>query len=108
MVVFKDFNNLDCYFDVILLNKHNFFKIYSLPDTCIDIKWKSFEEYLKSLKRKQRANIIRKLNRFKEKKEVKIEMVDDFSSICNKLYSLYENTYNKSPIKFEKLTPHFF
>lgn len=106
-ICFKDLkcrylNNFD------KLNSNGYTRLFSLPGTEIKIDFYTFEEYLKTLKKKYRSNIKNKINKNKVHSGVSTEIVADFTPYIPDMYKVYLNTYNKSEIKFEKLPIDFF
>lgn len=89
-----------------LVRKYGFFKTESFPSVTIELEFRSFEEYLKSLSYATRKNLRRKLKNTKADIEVKIS--DNATYLIDQIYSLYLNTYNSGKTKFEKLSKEFF
>ncbi len=85
----------------------DYFEVYSLPTTCLEISWESFDEYLVCLKKKYRHNIKNKINASCKCGNIEYEVVEDFSHLTEELHRLYENTYKKAHVKFEKLDKNF-
>jgi len=80
-----------------------FAKGYTLPTCVMDIHWNSFQEYLSHLRSHYRYRYKKALEKIKNLSIVKVE--EGFSE---ELYSLYEQVYNKSQYKLEKLSADFF
>ncbi|KAF0134547.1 MAG: hypothetical protein FD145_565 [Candidatus Saganbacteria bacterium] len=104
LVVFKDFEEnqqVDPH-----LKKLGFTKVYCLPSTVLKTRYADFKKYLKSLKNKYRANIVNKINKIhcNLDSEISWQIKDKIESI----YSLYLQTYERAPVKFEKLNKQFF
>lgn len=85
----------------------DYFEVYSLPTTCLRIDWESFDEYLLCLKKKYRHNIKNKIKASCKCGNIEFEVVENYSYLTEELYKLYENTYKKAPIKFERLNKDF-
>ncbi len=105
-ILYKEYNQNESE-DFDMLRSIGFIKLNSLPTSFVDIRWKSFDEYLKSLKKKYRLfvkNDLAKLNN----NRVSIEVCKDFKNYADELYALYMNVYKKAEVKFEQLTPQFF
>lgn len=80
-----------------------FTKGYTLPSCVMDINWDSFEEYLLDLRSHYRYRYKKALEKAKK---LSIKVLDgEFDS---KLYGLYEQVYDKSEYKLEKLSIDFF
>lgn len=106
-VIFKDFVSVDS--DVQdILRKNKFFDVYSLPSTFVEVNCSSFETYMKNLKKKYRQNMRNKINQSCKCGLVEYEVLDSYEDIAEELFSLYKNTYDKAPVKFERLEKDFF
>ncbi len=104
---FKDYKDITA--DIKkFIKKFKYTHVYSMPGTYIIHNVKTFDEYLQTLNKKNRHNIRNKINKSQGSTEIKIEYYDDFSSIIDEIFRLYENTYNKAVCKFEKLNREFF
>jgi hypothetical protein len=82
-----------------------FAKGYTLPTCVMKINWGSFNEYLCSLRSHYRYRYNKAL---KKSKELSIGILGDNSDFNQKHYSLYEQVFNKSEYKLEKLSIDFF
>lgn len=80
-----------------------FTKGYTLPNCVMEIKWSSFEEYLNNLRSHYRYRYKKAQDKASE---LTIQVLEE--EFDSKLYSLYEQVYNKSEYKLEKLTADFF
>lgn len=107
LIMFKDFIHYAEDFHSAM-EEHSYFKAYSLPGTYIDLSWNSFEEYVQNLKIRYRQNIRNKINQYKKQGGIEFEIVEEIQDIVDDIYVLYENTFNKAPVKFEKLKKDFF
>ena len=107
LVIFKDFIKINS--DIRkALESSKYFGVYSLPSTFVEVGWDSFEIYLQNLKKKYRQNIRNKINQSSKSGAVEYEVLDNYDDISNELLDLYENTYLKAQVKFEKLEKDFF
>lgn len=74
--------------------------------TCkIDLTWNTFNEYISSLRSHYRYRLNKAL---KKGGELIIAKLESNSKFDEKLYNLYENVYDKSDFKLEKLELDFF
>ncbi len=80
-----------------------FTKGYTLPNCIMSIKWHSFEEYLMALRSHYRYRYKKAL---KKSKALTVEVIKE--EFDTKRYSLYEQVYDKSEYKLEKLPIDFF
>ncbi len=94
---------------IINLEKTSKFKGFSSGFTCprciLDIKWKSFEEYLRSLRSgyRRRYNIA-----FAKSAPLTLETLKDNSAFDEQMYGQYLQVLENSRIRLEKLEPDFF
>jgi hypothetical protein len=77
----------------------------TLPTCKMKISWDSFEAYKKDLRSHYRYRLN---SAIKKGKEIKVKKLECNSHFNEELYSLYENVYEKSDYKLEKLTINFF
>ena len=82
-----------------------FTQAFTFPKCLLKIQWRTFSDYLKSLRSSYRYRYNKAL---KKSKDLKYFMLDDNKKFDLKLYALYEQVYNKSPYKIEKLPIEFF
>lgn len=105
-LLYKEYNSYESQiFDI--LQSMGFIKLPSLPTTYIDIRWKSFDEYLEGLRKKYRLFIKNDLKKLSNA-QISVEVCEDFGGYADKLWALYMNVYKKAEVKFEQLTPQFF
>lgn len=76
----------------------------TLPSLIIEKKFDSFENYMKSIKKNQRRRIKKIIEKGKEL-NIKRTSCIEFNKIH---YSLYENVFDRSKAKLEKLNLEFF
>jgi Acetyltransferase (GNAT) domain len=108
MVVLKEFPRdyrpaLQC------LRETGFTRVASMPMTTLSIEYKDFEDYLsKCLSPRTRGKVRRKL-RAAERAQPPICMsvVVDASEVVDEIYPLYEKVFERSSLRFEKLTKEF-
>jgi len=108
MIVYKEFEDKDCVYMDKLTENFNYIKVNSLPTNKFIIKWSSFDEYMKALKKSYRQSIsssLRKIN----SEDIKVKIITGFSSIFEDYhYGLYEAVLKKAEFQLEKLTPDYF
>ncbi|MEI7999601.1 MAG: GNAT family N-acetyltransferase, partial [Candidatus Omnitrophota bacterium] len=81
----------------------------SLPNTELDIRFKSFEEYLKTLSSSTREGLKRNFKKVDAKVKFDLEITDTLNEeTLSQVYELYLQTYNNHELGFEKLTKEFF
>ncbi len=105
-IAFKDFSE-EYATALTPLKKMGFHKITSYPSVELDIRFKTFEDYLSSLSRMTRKDLKRK---FKKLQDIKIEMevVNEAGGLIDSIYKLYLYNLKGSEVQFEILTKEFF
>jgi hypothetical protein len=84
-------------------------EVVSYPGTLIQEIGRNFDEYLRGLSVKQRHNLRKKLRVSKNEINLTVEIVSDADDdLIEEIWPLFQNTYNKSTIKFERLTKRFW
>jgi predicted N-acyltransferase len=106
-IIFKDFLKEDTILLDSLKNK-GFSKVDSFPSVKIELKFKSLEDYFKSLSYSTRKDLRRKIKKAYGRANIEVKTVDDVSEIIEDIYRLYLNTYRAGKVKFEFLTKEFF
>lgn len=107
-VAFKDFEDSSELFTDPGLSLKKFYHVSpGLPNNILINKWKTFNEYLSSLKHSQRRNILRNI-RIADREGLKLisPSLDKIDS--REIFQLYLNTYNRAKIKFEFLNSDYF
>jgi predicted N-acyltransferase len=80
----------------------------SLPNTYLDIRWSSPEDYLSSMKSYYRSKLHRHLKRCEEK-HVRYELVEDFAGLAETLCAQWMVVHNQADeFQREVLTPAFY
>ena len=75
------------------------------PKCVLNVRWKTFDEYMDSLRSNYRYRFRKAL---KKAAPLKLRYLKSGEEFTDEMYKLYEQVYNKSRIKVEKLTPEFF
>lgn len=82
-----------------------FTKGHYLPICVMENKWKTFDEYVKSM----RSNYRRRINQaLKKGSAIKYEFLENNNDFTDEMYKLYEQVFNHSEYSLEKLTAEFF
>jgi hypothetical protein len=106
LIVFKDFPktyrpSLD------RLRLFGFTRVPSMPATKMDLDFPDFEAYLKTrIGHSMRKNLRRKFRKT-EGRPIECEVVTDISPEVDEIYPLYQQTLNRSELKFEELTKSY-
>jgi hypothetical protein len=84
-----------------------FFSLPSLPDTHLEIRWKTFDAYLASLRPAARRNVRSKLRKFAAS-GLRLEVLNDFGVHAAQLEALYANVVGRAKAKLDRLDARFF
>jgi len=87
-----------------------FTAVPSMPMTRLDISaYKSFDDYLnKAIKSKRRTEFRRKFKAAEQSAPIELEVRHNAGEALDQIFALYEQVYEKSDMKFEKLTKEYF
>lgn len=107
LIIFKDFLKQDTAL-LDILKKKGYSKTESFPTVTLELNFKSFQDYLKSLGGSTRKNLNKKLKTAYAKGKIEVKEVKDIRADIDRIIKLYENTYHTGTTKFEKLTKKFF
>ncbi len=107
LLIIRDFYKKDLEFDKEL-TKCGLFQANNLPDVQMDIRWETFDEYLKSLRYNYRR-FVKKCMGVIEKEKIKVEYVENFKVYVPIIRKLYFSCYqNAREYRREILTEDFF
>jgi hypothetical protein len=108
LIVLKEFparyrNVLHCF------TQCGFARAPSMPMTMLDIRYDSFDAYLdealnSSSRRKWRKN----LRATAGMSDIRMSVTDDATSFVDEIYPLYSQVFDRSKMRFEKLTKDYF
>ena len=85
--------------------EHDYRRVPSMPGCTIDFDFGSFDEF----RRKRLGRNLRyKYNKIARQPVVPVEVVTDVTAIADEIHALYLQTYQRSKMRFERLTPEFF
>lgn len=107
VILFRDFYN-----DELVLYDHllkfGYSRIHNLPGTKIEIKWKSFDEYLSAMRKRYRKEISLRRKKF-SRDGITVEILKDFSNHGKDLERLWMKVYEQATeYKRERLPSAFF
>ena len=89
--------------------QRGFTRAPSMPMTMLDIGYESFEAYMaKALKSSTRRKLRRKLEATAGITDIRLSVTDDGASFVDEIYPLYLQVFERSRMRFEKLTKDFF
>ena len=107
MLAFKDFWGRDAYL-MKPLARLGFHRIRSFPFVKLDIRFESFENYLRSLSRATRKDLKRKFKKVDGKVHIEMEVRNEVDDLLDEVYALYLQTLKKSDVIFETIPKEFF
>ncbi len=89
---------------------HGFAMMPSMPMTRLDIsQYSNFDDYLsKAIKAKRRTEFRRKFKAAEQSSPIELTVTQDPEAAVDEIYALYEQVYERSELKFEKLTQDYF
>ena len=104
IILLKDFPSLyrD---DLKALKTHGYRRIPSMPGCTIDFNFRTFDDYRKKVLGR---NMRHKFNKIARMPPVSMEVVSDITPIAAEIHALYMQTYRRSKMRFECLTPEYF
>jgi Peptidogalycan biosysnthesis/recognition len=108
LIVLKEFSAQ--YRDALqCLVHHGFARVPSMPNTRLNIDYANFDDYMnKALGQEMRRNLRRKFRAAEKASVIEMTVVNDVTSIVKDIYPLYLKVYERSKLKFEKLTECYF
>lgn len=107
MLAFKDFSIQ--YNDILnMLSSFGYYRMASFPSVELDIHFKSFEEYLKTLSRSTRKDLKRKFSKLDTLEKITFKVSNSLDDLLDNAYELYLQTFSKSDVQFEKIPKDFF
>lgn len=107
LVVLKDFPSI--YREPLRsFSSNGYTRIASMPATRLSLRYGGFEEYVASLGKATRKNLRRKFRQTAKKPPIELEVMTDVTPVLDEIYPLYLQVYDRSKLRFEKLTPEYF
>ena len=107
LVVFIDFPSR--YRDALsILSEYAYERVPSMPMTRLALSFQNFDEYLGRLGYISRKSLRRKFRKTERAAKIAMEVVNDVSSIIDRIFPLYLQVHERSPMKFENLSKEFF
>ena len=89
--------------------RNGFVRVPSLPMTRLNIAYANFDEYMRrALNSATRAKLRRKFMAAANAPPIEMKVVRDVSAIIDEIYPLYLSVYDRSKLRFEKLTKEYF
>src|SRR5258708_1708429 len=107
MIVLKDFPS-EWRFVLQTFVENGYTRVPSMPSVVLDLKFKGFDDFLKSLSSRARGDLRRKFRQADRLPPVTVEVVNDISDRVDELYPLYLQVLQRASLRFEALTPEYF
>jgi len=86
-----------------------FTRLPSLPMTRVSIDYPSFNDYMMgALNSATRTKLRRKFRAAEKAPKIEMSVIRDATPIIDDIYPLYVSVYNRSKLRFEKLTQEYF
>jgi predicted N-acyltransferase len=107
LIVLKEFpeqdrNALSCFV------RHGFTRIPSMPHTRLSIAYADFEDYLQSALNSATRRKLRKKFKATDDEAIALSVTRDITPVVDEIFPLYLHVYERSKMRFEKLTPEYF
>lgn len=104
-VYFREFTAADVADFASELEGLGYFRTDPWANTVIDIRWKTFDEYLAALRKRYRKRV---RDDFKTSAALDFVLLDSFADLAPTAVRLYENVLGHADFNLETLTPEFF
>lgn len=107
LIVLKEFpaayrDSLECFM------RNGFTRVPSLPMVDLNINYADFEDYMKrGLTTKMRSDLRRKFKHTAKSEPIEMSVVTDVTPFIDDVYPLYLQVYERSKLRFEKLTKEY-
>jgi predicted N-acyltransferase len=109
MIVWKDMPDAAAVDLRAYAKQARLFEVPSFPGTVVRRPGTSFETYLATLTAKKRYALKKKLSNSRAGFDLTCEVVrSPDAATLDEVWALFQQTYNKATVRFEKLTPAFF
>ncbi len=107
LVVLKDFPAQ--YRDALAdFSRHGYVRVPSMPMTCLSLEYTGFDDYMqRALSGSMRKNLRRKFKRAVRAAPLHLEVLRDISPYVDEVYPLYLAVYERSALKFARLTKEY-
>src|SRR4029077_743141 len=107
LIVFKDFpKNYRSALDA--LRSNGYARIPSMPMTRLSLQHENWDGYFRTLSKATRKDLRRKFRKAERAPKIELEVVNDVTPFVDEIHPLYLAVHERSPLKFETLTKHYF
>ncbi|MGN6308324.1 MAG: GNAT family N-acetyltransferase [Xanthobacteraceae bacterium] len=107
MIVLKEFPRGDRD-DLAWFVRAGFCRVPSMPMTTLDIDYDDFDDYMQKALSAHTRRDLRKKFRAAEGFDLKMTVTDNAASFIDELFPLYLQVYERSRLRFEKLSKDYF
>ena len=107
IVAFKEFGPADAK-ELTCLEQEGFCRFESNPNTRKEIRFKSFDDYLKTLSSATRYDLKRKFKKVDGRVRIQFEVVDRLGDSLEEAYGLYRQMVSRHEVGFEIMSKEFF
>lgn len=84
-------------------------RIPSLPMTSLEIDYRDFDDYMdRTITRRMRSQLRRKFRHAGRAAPIQMSVTSDITPMIDDVYPLYQQVYQRSPLRFEMLTKDYF
>jgi predicted N-acyltransferase len=90
------------------LERNGLSRMENFPNTILDIKARTLEDFIRGLGHSTRKDMRRKLRKAYSLSHLETEVPEDIDSFIDEIYALYSTNFEKSDVHFEILNPEFF
>jgi hypothetical protein len=106
LLCFKEFTDEEAA-SLDYLTQSGYRRAPSLPGCSMLITWRTFEEYLLSMRAGYRRQLMATL-RIRLEAGLTVRVREDFGADCPRIYRLYEEVMDRAEFQLERLNPAFF
>jgi predicted N-acyltransferase len=89
------------------LAEHGWFQAPSMPSCILDMTWRTFDEYVGSMRAGYRRQLLASL-RARERLGLTVRLVRDWEAEAARIFPLYEQVIDHAPFQLERLNLAFF
>jgi predicted N-acyltransferase len=105
LLCFKEFDP-KCAAGLDVLCRHGYFQVASLPSCTLPLRWRSFDEYVDSMRAGYRRQLKATL-RARDIAGLEVRALDRFGAYGTTIFRLYEQVIDRAEHRLERLTPAF-
>ncbi|MEP6709532.1 MAG: GNAT family N-acetyltransferase [Verrucomicrobiota bacterium] len=107
LVVLKDFPS-NYRYSLRSFSSNGYARVPSMPMTRLPLNYRRFDDYLATLGKATRKDLRRKFRKAEKAAPIKCEVLHDITPLIEEIYPLYLQVYERSRLKFERLSREYF